>query len=73
MGRDKALSYASNPELWLTSVSITLACIGLIIFIGYILCEKINLYLQSFLGFYFLQDLYFSWLHDWNRSLGYNK
>ena len=40
MGRDKALSYASNPELWLTSVLVTIACITLIVLIGYNLSDK---------------------------------
>ena len=53
MGRDKALSYSSNPELWLTSVSITLLCIRLIIVIGFICQIKINLYLPSFWGIIF--------------------
>ena len=69
MGRDKALSYASNPELWLTSVSITLACIGLIIFIGYILCEKNKSLFTKFLGVLFFTRFVF--LHGYMTGIGH--
>ena len=69
MGRDKALSYASNPELWLTSVSITLACIGLIIFIGYNLCEKNKSLFTKFLGVLFFTRFVF--LHGYMTGIGH--
>ena len=69
MGRDKALSYASNPELWLTSVSITLACIGLIIFIGHILCEKNKSLFTKFLGVLFFTRFVF--LHGYMTGIGH--
>ena len=69
MGRDKALSYASNPELWLTSVSITLACIGLITFIGYILCEKNKSLFTKFLGVLFFTRFVF--LHGYMTGIGH--
>ena len=69
MGRDKALSYASNPELWLTSVSITLVCIGLIIFIGYKLSEKNKSFFTKFLGVLFFTRFVF--LHGYMTGIGH--
>ena len=51
MGRDKALSYSSNPELWLTSVSITLVMHWINNFsIGYYLSDKNKSLFTKFLG-----------------------
>ena len=58
MGRDKALSYASNPDLWLTSVSITLACIAFIVLIGYKLDDKNKSIFTKFLGVLFFVKIW---------------
>ena len=69
MGRDKALSYSSNPELWLTSVSITLLCIALIIVIGYYLSDKNRSLFTKFLGVLFFTRFIF--LHGYMTGLGH--
>ena len=69
MARDKALSYASNPELWLTSVSITLACIALVVIIGYNLSEKNRSFFTRFLGVLFFARFVF--LHGYMTGMGH--
>ena len=69
MGRDKALSYSSNPELWLTSVSITLLCIALIIVIGYYLSDKNRSLFTKFLGVLFFTRFIF--LQGYMTGLGH--
>ena len=69
MGRDKALSYSSNPELWLSSVSITLACIAIIIIIGYYLSDKHREIFTKFLGVLFFVRLIF--LHGYMVGMGH--
>lgn len=69
MGRDKALSYSSNPELWLSSVSITLACIAIIIIIGYYLSGKHREIFTKFLGVLFF--VRFIFLHGYMVGLGH--
>ena len=69
MGRDKALSYASNPELWLTSVSVTIACIALIVLIGYNLSDKNKSFFTKFLGVLFF--VRFIFLHGYMVGLGH--
>ena len=69
MGRDKALSYSSNPELWLTSVSITLLCIALIVIIGYYLSDKNRSIFTKFLGVLFFTRFIF--LHGYMTGLGH--
>jgi len=69
MGRDKALSYSSNPELWLTSVSITLLCIALIVIIGYYLSDKNRSTFTKFLGVLFFTRFIF--LHGYMTGLGH--
>tara|TARA_X000001036_G_scaffold172798_1_gene163411 strand:- start:3420 stop:4145 length:726 start_codon:yes stop_codon:yes gene_type:complete len=69
MGRDKALSYASNPELWLASVSVTIACIALIVLIGYNLNDKNKSFFTKFLGVLFF--VRFIFLHGYMVGLGH--
>lgn len=69
MGRDKALSYASNPDLWLTSVSITLVCIAVVLLIGYKLDDKNKSIFTKFLGVLFF--VRFIFLHGYMVGLGH--
>ena len=69
MGRDKALSYSSNPELWLSSVSIIFACIAVIIIIGYYLSDKHRAIFTKFLGVLFF--VRFIFLHGYMVGIGH--
>jgi len=69
MGRDKALSYSSNPELWLSSISITFACVAMIIIIGYYLSDKHRAIFTKFLGVLFF--VRFIFLHGYMVGIGH--
>ena len=66
---DKILSYSINPQLWITSISITMVVIFGIILIGYFMPEKYKNHLTAFLGFLFFARFVF--LHGYMVGIGH--
>ena len=66
---DKILSYSINPQLWITSVSITMIVILAIILIGYNIPKKYKNHFTLFLGFLFFARFVF--LHGYMVGIGH--
>ncbi len=66
---DKILSYSTDPQLWLYSVSITFFIVFFIILVGYKLPNDYKKILTKILGFLFLARLVF--LHGYMVGIGH--
>ena len=67
--KDEILSYSINPQLWITSVSVTMFVIIAILVIGYFIPEKYKNHLTLFLGFLFFARFVF--LHGYMVGIGH--